>query len=70
MVKITEGWITVQDGTKLYTKTWEVSQSRDLHYVFQMSITHQTARHLLTSFGFVAAKHFLPRGTISSMHCF
>ena len=41
MVKITEGWIAVQDGTKLYTKTWEVSQSRIL--ILQMSISHQTA---------------------------
>jgi hypothetical protein len=55
MVKITEGWITVQDGTKLYTKTWEVSQSRDLHYVFQVSITH----HLLPSVPLLQSTFFL-----------
>jgi hypothetical protein len=26
MVKIREDWLTVEDGTQLYTKTWEVSQ--------------------------------------------
>jgi len=27
MVKVTEDWLTVEDGTKLYTKTWEVGHS-------------------------------------------
>jgi hypothetical protein len=27
MVKVTENWLTVEDGTKLYTKTWEVGRS-------------------------------------------
>src|SRR5271163_271532 len=60
MVKITEGWITVQDGTKLYTKTWEVSQSR----IFITYSDYSSDRpRPTTSFGFVAAKHFLPGGT-------
>ena len=59
MVKITEGWITVQDGTKLYTKSWEVSQSRI--FITQMSVTYQTARYLLL----LSVSSY-----ISSMHCF
>ena len=54
MVKITEGWITVQDGTKLYTKTWEVSQSR---IFITQNVGYLSDRPLpTTSFGFVVHK--------------
>ena len=54
MVKITEGWITVQDGTKLYTKTWEVSQSR---IFITQNVDYSSDRPLpTTSFGFAVHK--------------
>jgi hypothetical protein len=41
MVKITEDWLTVEDGTKLYTKTWEVGQYKvsfiRLFFLYQSS---------------------------------
>jgi len=67
MVKITEGWITVQDGTKLYTKTWEVSQFRIV--IIHMSITHQTARYLLLPLVSLLAKYISSWKFISPMHC-
>jgi hypothetical protein len=60
MVKITEGWIAVPDGTKLYTKTWEVSQSKNLGY---SNVDHSSDPPLpTTSFGFLATKYFLHGG--------
>jgi hypothetical protein len=58
MVKITEDWMIVEGGTKLYTKAWEVSRSSIS--TIQMSITPP-------SFGFVAAKYFMEVHRLNSL---